>query len=91
VSFEVTIYWERCDFCGLYKPTLRCAMFPELSVDFICCVSCPLRISKCKSPAWKSSIDRGLLTPRTRVVSSEERKRVFEELMKALGGKSENS
>jgi len=88
VNIEVTIYWERCDFCGLYKPTLRCALFPEFSVDFMCCVSCPHRMGKCRSPAWRSTIDQVITTPKTRVVSSEERKKVFEELMKALSGKS---
>jgi len=84
----VTIYWERCDFCGLYKPTLKCTLLPELSVDFMCCVSCPLWMSKCRSPAWRLSPE--LLSPqvKTRAVTSEERKKVFEELMKALEGRS---
>ncbi|MCC6034791.1 MAG: hypothetical protein LM567_04780 [Desulfurococcaceae archaeon] len=80
----MTIYWERCDFCGLYKPTSRCAMFPELSVDFMCCVSCPLWMNTCKSPTWKISTKPVSLQLKSRGVSAEERKRVFEELMKSL-------
>jgi len=84
----MTIYWERCDFCGLYKPTLRCTLFPELSVDYICCVSCLLRVNKCRSPAWKIPAERVAPQAQIKTVSSEERKKVFEELMKALEGKS---
>jgi len=59
-------------------------MFPELSVDFMCCVSCPLWMNTCKSPTWKILTKPVSLQLKSRGVSAEERKRVFEELMKSL-------
>lgn len=52
----MTIYWERCDFCGQHNATRECTMFPELYVCPHCCLSCMKR-GVCPNPAWKFSFE----------------------------------
>ncbi|MEM4488038.1 MAG: hypothetical protein QXK88_04455 [Desulfurococcaceae archaeon] len=79
----MTIYWERCDFCGQNKPVKKCSIIPDFSIDIHCCISCPMWMSRCKSPAWRVEIPTPS-PPRVRSPSKEEKKKLIEELTSML-------
>lgn len=79
----MTIYWDRCDFCGQHRPVKKCSTIPDISIDIHCCISCPLWLDKCKSPAWKISLPQ----PQTiwrKTLSGEEKERILKELTSLL-------
>ncbi len=81
----MTIYWDRCDLCGQYRPTRSCTIIPSLQVDIHCCAACPYRGNKCTSPTWKIEVpSTGLKTRRE--ISSEEKERLLRELESLLKG-----
>lgn len=79
----MTIYWERCDFCGQHRPVRKCSIVPDISVDIHCCISCPMWMDRCKTPTWK--VEAPLTTStRKRTLSSEEKERLLKELTSLL-------
>jgi len=87
----LTIYWDRCDLCGLHNPTKTCSLFPELAVDPHCCVACPYWMTTCKNPAWSFKSPLKSPTQRIKFMSLEEREKLMEELTSLLEGKSLHS
>lgn len=83
----MTLYWDRCDLCGLHNPTKACTLAPDISVDVHCCVACPHWLNKCKNPAWKLELPVKTAITRVRSVSAEERRKLMEELTSLLEGK----
>lgn len=81
----MTIYWERCDFCGQNRPVKRCSIIPDFSVDIHCCVACRMWMDKCSTPAWKVEVSP-IARPRARTLSSEDKKRLLDELTSMLEG-----
>lgn len=80
----MTIYWERCDLCGGYKPTRKCSLIPDIYIDVHCCVSCIYWMNKCKNPAWKiESTSMRVSTRQT--LSSAEKESLLKELTSLLG------
>ncbi|MGC8953871.1 MAG: hypothetical protein ACP5N5_04035 [Desulfurococcus sp.] len=82
----LTIYWERCDVCGYYRPVKQCTLFQNLLVDAVCCISCPKR-SECPRPVWR--VEAVLEKPaQPRLASPEERRRLLMELLGKLSSES---
>ncbi|MCY0868743.1 MAG: hypothetical protein OWQ48_05915 [Desulfurococcus sp.] len=73
----MTIYWERCSFCGSYEPVLQCTLFPDMSVDAKCCLSCPKR-SVCPRPAWSFRIPAARRHSEESESSSQSRKKLLD-------------
>ncbi|MEM0001436.1 MAG: hypothetical protein QXS24_05320 [Desulfurococcaceae archaeon] len=79
----MTIYWERCDLCGQYRPVKKCSLIPEISIDVHCCVACPYWMNKCTVPAWRIET-RSPQTPPRRSLSSEDKEKLLKELTSLL-------
>lgn len=80
----MSIYWERCGFCGQYQPTMPCTLYSESRVCIYCCISCLVRF-KCPVPAWMSELKR----EKVEAVEAEKKepdrvKEVLEELLRKL-------
>ena len=81
----MTIYWERCDFCGKHEPTLRCTLYSDSQVCVQCCISC-IRRGTCPVPAWLPHVGVKVEEARAEVEveEAEKVKSVLEELLKRL-------
>ena len=79
----MTIYWDRCDLCGQYRPTSKCSLFPEIMVDVHCCFACPHREGKCKTPVWRVET---LIQPQVsrKGLSDREKEKLLKELTTLL-------
>mgnify|MGYP001772637937 CR=1 FL=1 len=82
----MTMYWERCDFCGQHRPVMKCSTIPDFSVDAHCCVACPLRVNQCKAPVWKLEVAPVQAVSKRRSISSEEKEKLLKELTALLKG-----
>lgn len=81
----MTIYWERCDLCGQYRPVKKCTLMPDISIDIHCCIACPYWMNKCGNPAWKIELPtKTSMRLSGRTISIEEKTRLLEELTSIL-------
>lgn len=49
----MTIYWLRCDVCGRHRPTMKCSMVGEGTIEV--CPHCYVLLGlaeKCREKAW---------------------------------------
>ncbi|MEM0438913.1 MAG: hypothetical protein QXX84_04405 [Sulfolobales archaeon] len=47
----MTIYWQRCDWCGVYNIVKPCYLHPLDSICYASCITCKER-AICPNPAW---------------------------------------
>ncbi|MEM3926013.1 MAG: hypothetical protein QXS23_01440 [Desulfurococcaceae archaeon] len=79
----MTLYWDRCDICGSYRPTKRCSMYPDISIDIHCCITCTKWFTVCKNPAWSIKIVEKPME-KTKEIRKEERDKLLRELTSML-------
>lgn len=82
---RLSIYWERCSFCGHYFPTITCTLYEGSKVCMHCCIGCFAR-SRCPVPAWVSEVEKAKkgVEVAGEAKSSEKVREVLEELLKKL-------
>ena len=85
----MTIYWERCNICGRYRPVKQCTMNPDLMVCIHCCLLCPLR-NVCPKLVWILDVSKKkaeapkAVKPKAVKPKSEEAKKVLLDLLSRL-------
>ncbi|MGC8982622.1 MAG: hypothetical protein ACP5KA_02560 [Desulfurococcaceae archaeon] len=80
----MTIYWDRCDLCGLHRPVRRCTLVSDISVDAHCCIACVHWMTSCTNPAWKFEVPRLQQTTRRGAISPSEKQKLLEELVSLI-------
>ncbi|MMZ65832.1 hypothetical protein D1872_282670 [compost metagenome] len=80
----MTIYWERCDFCGRYEPVKQCTLYPDLMVCIHCCLSCPKR-KICPKPVWFIEFKIKTISKPGKIAKEADKTKVFQELLSKLG------
>ncbi len=80
----MTMYWERCDFCGKYNITKTCILTGEPVCAFCCIAICNKRDKYCSKPSWKAEVKRAVAKPKQAVRPSTGKSAVLEDLLKKL-------